>query len=49
MTWRKLSTLPYRDAWVMRVAANVAIDALRRRHRILLAGAGADGVAGRDT
>ena len=29
--WRRVGDLPYRDAWVMRVASNVAIDALRKR------------------
>src|SRR5207237_7217833 len=29
--WRRVSTLAYRDAWVLRVASNVAIDAVRRR------------------
>ena len=29
--WRTVSRLSYREAWVMRVAANVAIDAARRR------------------
>lgn len=29
--WRRVGSLPYRDAWVSRVAANVAIDRVRRR------------------
>lgn len=29
--WRRVGELPYRDAWVSRVAANVAIDRVRRR------------------
>ena len=29
--WSKVSALPYREAWVMRVATNLAIDAARRR------------------
>jgi RNA polymerase sigma factor (sigma-70 family) len=29
--WRRIGQLPYRDAWVSRVAANVAIDRVRRR------------------
>lgn len=29
--WPKVSALPWRDAWVLRVAANLAIDAVRRR------------------
>ncbi|MDQ3978584.1 MAG: sigma-70 family RNA polymerase sigma factor, partial [Actinomycetota bacterium] len=31
--WRRVGRLPYRDVWVLRVAANVAIDTARRRHR----------------
>jgi RNA polymerase sigma-70 factor (ECF subfamily) len=29
--WRRVSSLPYRDGWVLRVATNLAIDAARRR------------------
>lgn len=29
--WSKVANLPYRDAWVLRVAGNLAIDAVRRR------------------
>jgi RNA polymerase sigma-70 factor (ECF subfamily) len=29
--WNRISTSDYREAWVMKVAANVALDALRRR------------------
>lgn len=29
--WSRIGALPYRDAWVMRVTANVAIDAARKR------------------
>lgn len=29
--WKRLGKLAYRDAWVLRVTANVAIDAARRR------------------
>jgi RNA polymerase sigma factor (sigma-70 family) len=29
--WRRVSALPYRDGWVLRVATNLAIDAARRR------------------
>ena len=29
--WPKVSRLPYRDAWVLRVATNLAIDSARRR------------------
>lgn len=31
--WAKIGDLPHREAWVQRVAANVAIDQLRRRRR----------------
>jgi RNA polymerase sigma factor (sigma-70 family) len=30
-SWRKVWQLPYRDAWVMRVTVNVAVDMLRRQ------------------
>jgi RNA polymerase sigma-70 factor (sigma-E family) len=33
--WPKVRDLDYRDAWVMRVAANVALDVLRRSRRPL--------------
>lgn len=42
MAWGKVGALPYRNAWVMRVTANVAIDSLRRRPLMVLGGAGAD-------
>ncbi|HVE64285.1 MAG TPA: sigma-70 family RNA polymerase sigma factor [Mycobacteriales bacterium] len=29
--WPRVSALPHRDAWVMRTASNLAIDAVRRR------------------
>jgi RNA polymerase sigma-70 factor (ECF subfamily) len=29
--WSKVSVLPYRDGWLLRVAANLAIDRMRRR------------------
>lgn len=32
--WRKVGGLDYRDAWVLRVTANVAIDVLRRRRSL---------------
>ena len=31
--WPKVAALPWRDAWVLRVAANLAIDVVRRRGR----------------
>lgn len=33
--WSKVAELDYRDAWVMRVTANVALDVLRRSRRPL--------------
>jgi RNA polymerase sigma-70 factor (ECF subfamily) len=30
-SWRRVSALPYQDAWVMRVTANLAVDIVRRR------------------
>ena len=29
--WRRVGGMPHRDAWVLRVTANLAIDAVRRR------------------
>jgi RNA polymerase sigma factor (sigma-70 family) len=29
--WKRVGSLPYRDAWVLRVATNLAIDVARRR------------------
>ena len=31
--WPKIHDLPHRDAWIMRVATNVALDVLRKRRR----------------
>jgi RNA polymerase sigma-70 factor (sigma-E family) len=31
--WPKICDLPHRDAWIMRVATNVALDVLRKRRR----------------
>lgn len=31
--WWRIRHLPHRDAWVLRVAANLAVDTLRRRER----------------
>jgi RNA polymerase sigma factor (sigma-70 family) len=33
LKWRRVGALSYRDAWVMRVASNVAIDMARKRRR----------------
>jgi RNA polymerase sigma factor (sigma-70 family) len=30
--WRRVRALPHRDGWVLRVATNLAIDDVRRRH-----------------
>jgi RNA polymerase sigma-70 factor (ECF subfamily) len=32
--WRRVGALPHRDAWILRVTANVAIDAARRRRAL---------------
>lgn len=32
--WRNVAPLPYRDAWVLRVTANIAIDVIRRRRNL---------------
>ena len=37
VAWRRVSALPYRDAWILRVTVNQAIDAARRRPRWLQA------------
>jgi RNA polymerase sigma factor (sigma-70 family) len=34
VAWRRVGALPYRDAWVLRVTANVAVDARRRQRRM---------------
>src|SRR5690348_1421785 len=34
--WSKVGELPYCDAWILRVASNVAIDVARRRRRTLV-------------
>jgi RNA polymerase sigma factor (sigma-70 family) len=31
--WKRIGDLPYRDGWVLRVTANVALDAVRRQQR----------------
>src|SRR5215218_3540794 len=35
--WERISGLDYREAWVMRVASNVAIDTVRKRRGIPMA------------
>jgi RNA polymerase sigma factor (sigma-70 family) len=35
-SWRKVGRLSYRDAWVLRIAANVAIDMARKRRNLPL-------------
>ncbi|HMC42268.1 MAG TPA: sigma-70 family RNA polymerase sigma factor [Acidimicrobiales bacterium] len=35
--WRRVGALPFRDAWILRVTVNQAIDAARRRPRWLQA------------
>lgn len=32
-SWRRVGGLPYREAWILRVTANVAVDMARKRHR----------------
>ncbi|MDQ3978945.1 MAG: sigma-70 family RNA polymerase sigma factor [Actinomycetota bacterium] len=34
VAWRRVGPLPYREAWVLRVTANVAVDVRRRRQRV---------------
>ena len=33
--WSSIKRLPYRDTWVLRVTANLALSVLRRRHPVL--------------
>ena len=33
--WSRVGSLPWRDGWVLRVASNLAIDALRRQGKVL--------------
>ena len=40
--WEKVGRLDYREAWVMRVASNLAIDLARRRHPTLPTRAASD-------
>jgi len=34
--WHRVSELPYRDAWVLRVATNVALDQLKKRKHAVI-------------
>jgi len=43
--WPKIRLLAWRDAWVLRVTANLCFDQLRRARRALPAGANVPGVA----
>jgi RNA polymerase sigma factor (sigma-70 family) len=43
VSWRRVGGVPYLDAWLLRVTANVAVDAVRRRAPALRA---ADAAAG---
>jgi len=36
-SWRRVGRLPYRDAWILRVTANVAIDLARKRRPLPVA------------
>ena len=36
-SWDRIEALPYRDAWVLRVTTNLALDSLRRRRLPLAA------------
>ena len=35
-SWRRVGQLPYREAWILRVTANVAIDLSRHRRPLLV-------------
>lgn len=43
--WEKVGRLDYREAWVLRVASNLAIDLARRRHPEMPARAAAPDLA----
>ena len=47
--WSKIAHLEHREAWVLRVTTNLAIDILRRRPPAELAAAGAPGRSGSET
>ena len=38
VAWRRVAGLPYLEAWILRVTANVAVDTVRRRPPELMAG-----------
>lgn len=38
VSWGKIGRTEYRDAWILRVTANVAVDMCRRRRRIFSVG-----------
>lgn len=40
--WKRIAELPYRDAWVLRVTANVALDMARKRRPTLEPGRSPD-------
>ncbi len=46
--WPRVATLHYRDGWVLRVAANLAVDRVRRRPDVIAAPAPAAASAGAD-
>ena len=39
--WKRVSELPYRDGWVLRVTSNIALDQIRKRKLPVLAPAAA--------
>jgi RNA polymerase sigma factor (sigma-70 family) len=41
-SWRKVGAIEYRDAWILRVTANVAVDMSRRQQRIFSVGLSVD-------
>ena len=43
LAWRRLGDVEHRQAWVLRVTTNLAIDVLRRRYRALPAPTVSDG------
>ncbi|MDQ4096954.1 MAG: sigma-70 family RNA polymerase sigma factor, partial [Actinomycetota bacterium] len=48
LAWRRVGDLPYLDAWVLRVTANVAVDVVRRRRPAPLATLTSEAVPGPD-